>query len=118
MGNVAWFSLNSEEQALYDAIAYAVLESTCETTYPKEELKKYIVNKDPQTPFVVTPNGVVYATDKTNQIAKDALHYAEKSPAFTIKPHHLVGLQCSLNKFHDFTDEDDMCDELFNDLFN
>ena len=90
LSNLSWFKLDTEEQDLYDAVALCVLDSDCETTYPKEYVKKEAEN---------------------NPIAKGVMKYRTSTPK-TGRYLDLGGLMDSLNKMFisgadDMTDYDD-----------
>lgn len=111
--NLNWFKLDSGEQELYDAVALAVLDSDCETTYPKENLKPFIVNSSMEPVFRMSYDGMLYVKKEAenNPIAKGVMKYRTSSSK-TGRYLDLGGLMDSLNKMFisgtdDMTDYDD-----------
>ena len=60
LSNLDWFKLDSEEQELFDAVALCILDSDCETVYPKENLKSFIANPSMEPVFAITYDGALY----------------------------------------------------------
>lgn len=110
--NLNWFKLDNDEQELYDAVALSILDSDCETVYPKENLKPFIVNLSMEPIFGITYDGVIYVKEeaKNNPIVKGVMKY-RTSPGRYLD---LGGLMDSLNKMF-ISNEDDMTD--YDDLF-
>lgn len=79
--NLNWFKLDNDEQELYDAVALSILDSDCETVYPKENLKTYITNPSMQPIFGITHDGVIYVKKEAenNPIAKGVMKYRTSS---------------------------------------
>ena len=88
LGNLNWFKLNADEQALYDAVAIANIKYEIDLVFLVRELAKFIVDKDKysklDTPFIISRDGVIrYAIkDSDNPIISDALKYKDDN----IKP--------------------------------
>ena len=63
LDNVSWFSLDEEEQRIYDYVAIAVMKSRCEWTFLADKLARHIKDKEAlkkgYTPFSVDENGFV-----------------------------------------------------------
>lgn len=110
--NLNWFKLDDDEQELYDAVALSVLDSDCETVYPKENLKPFITNLSMEPIFGITYDGVIYVKEeaKNSPIVKGVMKY-RTSPGRYLD---LGGLMDSLNKMF-ISSEDDMTD--YDDLF-
>lgn len=111
--NLNWFKLDNGEQELYDAVALAILDSDCETIYPKENLKPFIVNSSMEPVFGISYDGMLYVKKEAenNPIAKGAMKYRTSSLK-TGRYLDLGGLMNSLNKMFisgadDMTDYDD-----------
>lgn len=96
LSNLTWFKLDTEEQELYDAVALAVLDSDCETTYPKENLKPFIANSSMEPVFELSYDGMLHVKKgaKNNPIAKGVMKY-RTSPGRYLD---LSGLMNSLNQ--------------------
>lgn len=112
LSNLTWFKLDTEEQDLYDAVALSILDSDCETVYPKENLKPYITNPSMEPIFGITCDGVIYVKEeaKNSPIVKGVMKY-RTSPGRYLD---LGGLMDSLNKMF-ISNEDDMTD--YDDFF-
>ena len=113
LSNLTWFKLDTEEQELFDAVALCVLDSDCETTYPKENLKPFIANPSMEPVFGLSHDGVLYVKKeaKNNPIAKGVMKYRTSSSK-TGRYLDLGGLMNSLNELFiygtdDMTDYDD-----------
>lgn len=71
LDNLKWFSLNEEEQALYDAQAISIYKSGLKMVFPTEDMLKHVKNKMAlehlTTPIITLPNGqsLVHSTDKS-----------------------------------------------------
>ena len=111
LSNLAWFKLDTEEQELYDAVALAVLDSDCETTYPKENLKPFIANSSMEPIFGITHDGMIYVKKEAenNPIAKGVMKY-RTSASKTGRYLDLGGLMHSLNKMFLVSGDDGMAD--------
>ena len=109
LSNLNWFKLDTEEQDLYDAVALSILDSDCETIYPKENLKPYIANPSMEPIFGITNNGVIYvkAWAKNSPIAKGAMKYRTIASGRYLD---LSGLMNSLNKMFIVSGDDDTAD--------
>lgn len=110
--NLNWFKLDNDEQELYDAVALSILDSDCETVYPKENLKPFIANLSMEPIFGITCDGFIYVKEeaKNSPIVKGVMKY-RTSPGRYLD---LGGLMDSLNKMF-ISNEDDMTD--YDDLF-
>lgn len=88
LSNLKWFKLNTEEQALYDALAIANIKYKIDLVFPVRELAKFIADKDRysklSTPFIISRDGVIrYAIkDSDNPIISGVLKYKDDN----IKP--------------------------------
>ena len=88
LSNLKWFKLNTEEQALYDALAIANIKYEIDLIFPVRELAKFIADKDNysklSTPFIISRDGVIrYAIkDSDNPIISGVLKYKDDN----IKP--------------------------------
>ena len=86
LGNLEWFKLNADEQALYDAVAIANIKYEIDLVFPVRELAKFIADKDKysklDTPFIISRDGVIrYAIkDVDNPIISGALKYKDDNP--------------------------------------
>lgn len=109
LSNLDWFKLDVDEQDLYDAVALAILDSDCETTYPKENLKLYITNPSMEPIFGITHNGVIYVKTcaKNSPIAKSIMKYRTITSGRYLD---LGGLMHSLNKMFLVSGSDDTVD--------
>lgn len=106
LSNLTWFKLDTEEQDLYDAVALSILDSDCETIYPKENLKPYIANPSTEPIFGITHDGVIYvkAGAKNSPIVKGIMKYRTLTSGRYLD---FGGLMHSLNKmFLEFGDDD------------
>lgn len=112
LSNLTWFKLDNDEQELYDAVALPILDSDCETVYPKENLKPFITNLSMELIFGITCDGVIYVKEeaKNSPIVKGVMKY-RTSPGRYLD---LGGLMDSLNKMF-ISNEDDMTD--YDDFF-
>lgn len=63
LSNLKWFKLNTDEQALYDALAIANIKYEIDLVFPVRELAKFIVDKDNysklNTPFIISRDGII-----------------------------------------------------------
>ena len=77
LSNLNWFKLNDEEQKLYNAVALSVMESDCDTVYPKEKLKAFINDPSAKSLFAITENGVIYPKPEeiNNEIVQGVMKY-------------------------------------------
>lgn len=109
LSNLDWFKLDTEEQDLYDAVALSILDSDCETIYPKEKLKPYIVNPSMEPIFGITHDGVIYvkAWAKNSTIVKGIMKYRTIASDRYLD---LGGLMHSLNKMFLISGDDDTVD--------
>ena len=109
LSNLTWFKLDTEEQELFDAVALAVLDSDCETTYPKENLKPFITNPSMEPVFGLSYDGVLYVKKeaKNNPIAKGVMKYRTLTSDRYLD---FGGLMHSLNKMFLVSGDDDMTD--------
>ena len=88
LGNLNWFKLNADEQALYDEVAIANIKYEIDLVFPVRELVKFIADKDKysklDTPFIISRDGIIrYAIkDADNPIISGALKYKDEN----IKP--------------------------------
>ena len=88
LGNLEWFKLNADEQALYDAVAIANIKYEIDLVFPVRELAKFIVDKDSysklDTPFIISRDGIIRypIKDVDNPIISGALKYKDDN----IKP--------------------------------
>lgn len=128
LSNLNWFKLTDNEQALYDAMAIAVIESDVETVYPKEELKKHIrdtwamINK--KTPFDVTSSGDVYCPpEKVKEFGLDKYVQMKRKRPLCLAD--LAGLNRELSQLgfdrevpnYDYDYDEFVEDGLYNDFF-
>jgi hypothetical protein len=115
LSNLTWFKLDTEEQDLYDAVALSILDSDCETIYPKENLKPYIANPSTEPIFGITRNGVIYVKSwaKNSPIVKSIMKYRTIASGHRLD---LSGLMNSLNKMFIVSGDDDTVD--YDDFFN
>lgn len=109
LSNLTWFKLDNDEQELYDAVALSILDSDCETIYPKENLKPYIANPSTEPIFGITNDGVIYvkAWAKNSPITKDVMKYRTITSGRYLD---LSGLMNSLNKMFIVSGDDDTAD--------
>ena len=88
LGNLTWFKLNDDEQALYDAVAIANIKYEIDLVFPVRELAKFIVDKDSysklDTPFIISRDGIIRCPiiNADNPIISGALKYKDEN----IKP--------------------------------
>ncbi len=109
LSNLDWFKLDADEQELFDAVALSILDSDCETIYPKENLKPYITNPSMESIFEITHDGVIYvkAWAKNSPIVKSIMKYRTITPGRYLD---LGGLMHSLNKMFLVSGDDDTVD--------
>ena len=112
--NLPWFSLNDEEQSVYDALSIAIKKDGVQMVFPTEELCKFVKNKEAlekeETPFGVTSNGIVYPKDFNSPIVQTVLAYAEKPNSRKPSSHYdsaLYGLVKSLAKLEKLDELDE-----------
>ena len=127
LSNLNWFKLTDDEQRLYDLMAIAVINSDCETSYPKEELKKYVRDTfslaTKSTPFRVTQDGNVMCDSSTREKYDLNKFVNNKISKRSINHSDLYGLQHSAAKigfgkfYYDYDYEEYLEDGLFNDFF-
>lgn len=116
--NLQWFSLTDDEQELYDMMTWAILDSDCDTVYPKADLKKHVRGKQIISPFIVDSNGNIFVREgyENDPIVASVMVYRETPVrAFKATSHSLCagdisGLARAASTFHDdyFDDDDDM----------
>ena len=109
LSNLTWFKLDTEEQELFDAVALSILDSDCETIYPKENLKPYIANPSMEPIFGITHDGVIYvkAWAKNNPIVKGIMKYRNLTSDRYLD---FGGLMHSLNKMFLVSGDDEIPD--------
>lgn len=80
--NIPLFSLNEEEQALYDAIAISIKKYDIQMVFPVDTMYKYIKDKDSfselETPIVMQQNGLISIRTKEplyKSIEKYKIHH-------------------------------------------
>lgn len=79
------FKMTEFEQELYDAIAIAKVNGGCDYVYPKENLMKFVKNKDIDTPFY--SDGDFFALKKGYMNIPIAKLYAER---YANNPEYLI----------------------------
>ena len=83
LGNLEWFKLNTDEQALYDAVSIANIKYEIDLIFIVRELAKFISDKDKYSklgnPFIISRDGIIrYAIkDADNPIISGALKYKD-----------------------------------------
>ena len=103
LGNLEWFKLNADEQALYDAVAIANIKYEIDLVFPVRELAKFIVDKDKysklDTPFIISRDGIIrYAIkDTDNPIISSILKYKDTNIK-PLAPLTTAQMQC-INKY-------------------
>lgn len=117
LSNLKWFKLNTDEQALYDALAIANIKYEIDLVFPVRELAKFIVDKDNysklNTPFIISRDGIIrYAIKNVdNPIIHSALKYKDGN----IKP--LASLTTEqmgcINKYMFMPIDDEPLDDFF-----
>lgn len=110
LSNLTWFKLDEDEQKLYDAMALSVLDSDCETTYPKNNLKPFISDPSAKALFRITDSGVIYPNreDINNPIVKDIMKYKTKtSPYIDLGGLMHTAMKMFISGADDMTDYDD-----------
>ena len=127
LSNMASFKLNDDEQQLYDMMAIAVLNSDVETSYPKEELKRFVkdtwsLSVTKKSPFKVTRDGTVSCDTKTMNKYRLGKYRRPREKELSLAD--LTGLhrQCSDEGFgryyRDFDYDDYVEDALYEDYFH
>lgn len=117
LSNLNWFELTKEEQALFDAMAIAIIDSDAETAYPKEELKNHIKDTwlliTKETPFSITSSGNVYCSPKdVEEFGIDK--YVQRRMQRPMRLADLADLNREMSRFG-FSEYDHDYDEIFDD---
>ena len=116
LSNLKWFKLNTEEQALYDALAIANIKYKINLVFPVQELSKHIKDKDRylkrETPFIISKDGIIsyYLKDKDNPIISSILKY--KSDIMPLAPLTTAQMGCIAKYLFE-----PMEDEFYDDYF-
>ena len=117
LSNLRWFSLNIEEQVLYDALAIANIKYDMNLPFQVQELARHIKNKDKylklDTPFIISRDGIIgyYLKDKDNPIISSVLKYKNDS---IISSSYLTTTQIrDINKYLFDPIEDEPYDDYF-----
>ena len=118
LSNMAGFKLTEDEQQLYDMMAIAVLKSEVKTSYPKEELKKYVkdtwaLEVTKETPFDISNDGDVYCPPyKVRELGLDKYRRRRAKP---LGLSDLAGVQREINAMYNDLRRDFDCDEYVED---
>lgn len=126
LSNIDWFRLNDEEQAVYDALAIAIIKDDIEMVFPREEMASHIKNKKAlekkDTPFYVIGDQI-WPLNYENPVVKSVLHY--RKPQRSMASCDLSDLARVMKKFDSFDElnsgysEDDYEESLcYGDFFN
>ena len=116
LSNLKWFKLNTEEQALYDALSIANIKYKINLVFPVQELSKHIKDKDRylkrETPFIISKDGIIsyYLKDKDNPIISSILKY--KSVIMPLAPLTTAQMGCIAKYLFE-----PMEDEFYDDYF-
>lgn len=101
--NLKWFSLDDEEQALYDAMAIAILKDKPNVVYPIQNLIPFIKDKEAlekrKSPFYIMGTGI-YPYNENDPVVQDVLKYRKSSSRLD-----LYGLTQVYNKQVNFGDD-------------
>ena len=106
LDNIPWFSLDDEEQQIYDYVSIAALKSRCEWSFPVEGLSRHI--KDRQalerryTPFSISANGIVSCTGNFTSPLLEKHAVRGSSGLYDL----LSGMAHTLNKFEPLGEDD------------
>lgn len=83
LSNLKWFKLNTEEQALYDALAIANIKYKIDLVFPVRYLSEHISDKESLkrcvTPFFISKDGIIkyHIQDEDNPIIRSILKYKD-----------------------------------------
>ena len=93
LNNLSWFSLTDEEQAVYDAMAIALVKDDIQMVFPREDMVAHIKDKEAlkelRTPFYIQGTGVwPYTTD--DPVVQSVLHYRKPKRSISLSAESLM----------------------------
>ena len=110
LDNLKWFKLNTEEQALYDALAIANIKYKIDLAFPVHDLSKHVSDKESLkrgiTPFFISKDGIIkyHIQDENNPIIRGIIKYKDDN----IHSSHLTASQMlAMCKYMQIPEEDE-----------
>ncbi len=103
LNNIKGFQLNATEQALYDAVAISIIKCDVKMTFPSDELKRSIKDRDSldqlKTPFMMDRMGfLTYGASESDNPLTEILSKIHPDTRIMPIPDMLGSLMTILNK--------------------